>query len=70
MPITIGIYDRYPLKYTQALQMKIFPDGISVNKGREFRTIKLSPSFETIKVIEAQNGKNVTPPGFEPGLLG
>jgi len=60
------------LDYTkkQALLGKIFPEGFMCDRNKEFRTVKLSPSFELIQALSKQKGDLVTPLGFEPKLPG
>ncbi len=64
------LWEKLDLPKKQALQTKIFPNGISCTKNKEIRTNDLSPSFQLIEALRAEKGENVTPCGIEPQLLG
>ena len=66
----VRLWDLLDLAKKQELQKKIFVGGLICIDNRKIRTPELSPSFELIGRLASQNGKNVTPPGVEPGFLG
>lgn len=54
------------LALKQALQSRIYPNGIICTLKREIRTVDLSSSFALIKTFNSSNDLDVTPRGFEP----
>ena len=64
------LWDRLGIVKKQALQNKIFPNGILCLKSKEIRTNELSPSFQLIEALGSEKGENVTPRGIEPRFSG
>lgn len=62
------LWDVLDLPKRQALLNKVFMGSILCSKDKIIRTDQLSPSFELIEALGAENGENVPPPGIEPGF--
>ena len=63
-------WQKLDLAKKQALQKKIFPDGLTCLKIKNIRTNELSPSFQLLRSLNDEKGENVTPRGLEPRLQG
>lgn len=69
--LNLGVlWEKLDLPKKQALQNKIFPNGIICTQTQEIRTSELSPSFQLIDALATEKGKFVTPRGIEPRLQG
>lgn len=64
------LWDKLSIVKKQALQNKIFPNGIVCTKDKEIRTSELSPSFQLIEALKAEKGQNVIPQRIELWLPG
>ena len=64
------LWDNLDLPKRQALLSKVFQGTIIAGKDKIIRTSKLSPSFQLIEALRAENSGNVTPRGIEPRLQG
>ncbi len=64
------LWKQLDLPKQQALQVKIFPNGILCDKNKNIRTAEMSECFQLIEALGSENVENVTPRRFELRLPG